>query len=108
VAEGARRFEIPEDRVLAADVRVENGVITSDLIDVPTDEGKAETLRRIGLPRPDAVFGNSIHDLAMLEVARNAYPVNPSPALIQAAAKRSWRYFLPESADAIEAAVTGE
>ncbi len=108
VAEGVRRFEIPEDRVLAADARVENGVITSTLIDVPTDEGKAETLRRVGLPNPDAVFGNSIHDLAMLEIARNAYPVNPSSALIQAASKRSWGFFLPESADQVEPAVTRE
>ncbi len=108
VAEGVRRFGFPEDRVLAADVRVEKGVITTELIDVPTDEGKAETLRRVGIPTPDAVFGNSIHDLAMLDIARKAFPVNPSPALIQAAAKRSWGYFLPESADAIEAEVTGE
>ena len=108
VAEGVRRFGFPEDRVLAADVRVDNGVITSELIDVPTDEGKAQTLRRIGLPSPDAVFGNSIHDLAMLEIARHAFPVNPSPALLEAAAKHSWGYFLPESADENEALVTGE
>ena len=106
VAEGISRFGIPEDRVLAADVRVDHGVITSELIDVPTDEGKAQTLRRVGLPNPDAVFGNSIHDLAMLEIARNAFPVNPSPALLEAAAKHSWGYFMPESAHGIEAAVT--
>jgi phosphoserine phosphatase len=108
VAEGVRRFGFAEDRVLAADVRVEKGIITSDLIDVPTDEGKAKTLRRIGIPAPDAVFGNSIHDFAMLEIARNAFPVNPSPALIEAAAKHSWGYFLPASADRKEAAVTRE
>jgi hypothetical protein len=43
------------------------GLITSELVDVPTDEGKAASLARIGLPNPDAVFGNSIHDLAMLK-----------------------------------------
>jgi phosphoserine phosphatase len=108
VAEGVRRFGFPEDRVLAANVRVDKGIITSEIIDVPTDEGKAETLRRMGIPTPDAVFGNSIHDLAMLEIARHAFPVNPSPPLIQAAAKHSWGYFLPESADATEPAVTRE
>jgi phosphoserine phosphatase len=108
VAEGVRRFGFPEERVLAADVRVDKGIITSELIDVPTDEGKAESLRRVGLATPDAVFGNSIHDLAMLEIARNPFPVNPSPALIEAAAKHSWGYFLPESADSNETAVTGE
>ena len=106
VAEGVRRFGFPVERVLAAAVRVESGIITSELIDVPTDEGKAETLRRIGLPAPDAVFGNSIHDLAMLEIARHPYPVNPSPALLQAAAKHSWGYFRPHTAAEFESSVT--
>ena len=108
VAEGVRDFGIPEDRVLAAEVRVVDGVITSELVDVPTDEGKAASLARVGLAAPDAVFGNSIHDLAMLEIARNAFPVNPSPALIAAAAKRGWGYFRPQAAESGEAAVGGE
>jgi phosphoserine phosphatase len=108
VAEGVRDFSIPEDRVLAAEVRVTGGVITSELVDVPTDEGKAATLRRIGIPAPDAAFGNSIHDLAMLEMARRAFPVNPSPALLEAAGKNGWGYFRPEGAEGIEAKVGGE
>src|SRR5271165_656460 len=60
VAEGVRTFDIPEERVLAAAVRVTDGVISSEIFDVPTDEGKAEALKRAGLPLPDAVFGNSI------------------------------------------------
>ncbi len=108
VAEGTRQFGIPEERVLAAEVRVANGLITSEILDVPTDEGKTATLRRVGLPRPDAVFGNSIHDLAMLEMARNAFPVNPSPALLEAAAKHGWGYFRPRSAEGVSAAVSGE
>src|SRR5580698_2620147 len=91
VAEGVRAFGIPEQRVLAAEVRVTAGVIESEIVAIPTDEGKAEALRKAGLPAPDAVFGNSIHDLAMLEIARCAFPVNPSPALLQAAAKHGWR-----------------
>jgi phosphoserine phosphatase len=108
VAEGVRDFSIPEDRVLAAEVRVIGGVITSEIVDVPTDDGKAATLKRIGIPTPDAAFGNSIHDLAMLEVARRAFPVNPSPALLEAAAKKGWGYFRPEGAEGIEAKVGGE
>jgi phosphoserine phosphatase len=108
VAEGVRDFGIADDRVLAAEVRVAAGVISSDLVDVPTDEGKAATLKRIGIPTPDAVFGNSIHDLAMLQMARCAFPVNPSPALIAAAAKNGWGYFRPEGAEGIAAAVGGE
>jgi phosphoserine phosphatase len=108
VAEGVRNFGIPEDRVLAAEVRVAGGVITSEVVDVPTDEGKAATLRRVGLDRPDAAFGNSIHDLAMLEIARCPFPVNPSPALLQAAARNGWVYFRPQAAEGAIAAVAGE
>ena len=108
VAEGLRSFAIPEKHILAAEVRVANGIITSEIVDVPTDEAKATALKRAGLPAPDAVFGNSIHDLAMLEIARCAFPVNPSPALLEAAAKRGWGYFRPQSAEGDEAGVAGE
>ena len=108
VAEGVRGFGIPEERVLAAEVAVENGLITSTLVDVPTDAAKAAALLRVGLNHPDAVFGNSIHDLAMLQIARNAFPVNPSPALLEAAAKNGWGYFRPQAAEGAEAAVAGE
>lgn len=108
VAEGVRAFGIPEERVLAAEVKVSGGLITSELTDVPTDDGKAAALKRAGLPRPDAVFGNSIHDLAMLEIAAHAFPVNPSPALLEAAARHGWGYFRPAAAEGINAAVEGE
>ena len=83
--------------MLAACVRVQDGLITSDLIDVPTDEGKAASLRRVGIPAPGAVFGNSIHDAAMLEMAGHAFPVNPTPALAEMAAQRGWAVFYPEA-----------
>jgi len=108
VAEGVRPFGIPPQRVLAAEVKVSAEIITSELLDVPTDEGKAAALARVGLARPDAVFGNSIHDLAMLEIAAHAFPVNPSPALLEAAARNGWGYFRPSAADGINAAVDGE
>ncbi len=107
VAEGVRYFDFAPERILAAEVRVTDGLITSEIVDVPTDEGKAISLRRVGLVRPDAVFGNSIHDLAMLKLARRAFPVNPSPALIEAAEKNGWGYFRPQAADG-DAAVGGE
>ena len=44
----------------------------------------------------------------MLKIARNAFPVNPSPALIEAAAKNGWGYFRPQAAEGVEAAVAGE
>jgi phosphoserine phosphatase len=108
IGEGVRQFGIPEERVLAAEVRVESGLLTADLIDVPTDEGKAISLRRVGLERPDAVFGNSIHDLAMLELARKPFPVNPSPALVEACGRLGWGYFRPATTEGSGAAVAGE
>ena len=108
IAEGVRQFGIPEERVLAAEVRVESGLVTADLVDVPTGEGKANSLRRVGLTQPDAVFGNSIHDLAMLEIARKAFPVNPSPALLEACGRHGWGYFRPAAAEGVHAAVAGE
>jgi len=108
IVEGLRDFGIPKGRILAAEVRVTDGIITSEIVDVPTDEAKAAALERVGLPTPDAVFGNSIHDLAMLEMARCPFPVNPSPALKDAASKRGWGYFRPQAAEGVEAAVGGE
>ena len=108
VSEGVRGFGIPEDRVLAAEVKVVDGLITSELVDVPTGPAKAASLRRVGLPRPDAVFGNSLHDLAMLEIAAHPFPVNPSPALLQECAKRGWGYFRPREAAESPAPIAGE
>lgn len=102
IDEGVRPFGIPAERILAAEVAVKDGLITSELVDVPTDEGKAASLRRVGLSRPDVVFGNSIHDLAMLEIAKLAVPVNPSPALLENAARHGWAYFQPAAAHASE------
>ena len=95
IEEGVGRFGIGPERVLAARVRVQDGLITSDLLDVPTGEGKAEALRRAGIPSPDVVFGNSVHDVAMLEMAERAFPVDPSPALAEMAARRGWKVFYP-------------
>src|SRR5262249_17848063 len=95
IEEGVSRFKIPASRVLAARVKVMEGRITSDLIDVPSGDGKAAALRRVGIDSPDAVFGNSIHDAAMLALAKRAFPVNPTPALLEIAAERGWAVFYP-------------
>jgi phosphoserine phosphatase len=108
IVEGLRDFRIPRARILAADVRVADGMITGEIIDVPTGPAKATALRRVGFPAPDAVFGNSVHDLAMLEMARCPFPVNPSPVLLEVAAKRGWGYFRPRTAEGVEASVAGE
>ncbi len=107
ICEGMRMFGIPEERVLAAEVAVKDGIITSTIVDVPTDEGKPGSLGRVGVTHPDAVFGNSIHDLAMLEMAANAFPINPSPALLEAAMRNGWGYYRPQAAPPAFSDITG-
>lgn len=95
IEEGVRRYGIAPSRVLAACVKIEDGIVSSELIDVPTGEGKAESLRRAGVSAPDAVFGNSVHDAAMLAIGRKAFPVNPTPALVEQSGERGWSVFYP-------------
>jgi phosphoserine phosphatase len=100
VEEGVRRFNIPANRVLAARVAIDSaGLVTESLLDVPTDEGKVASLARAGITAPHTVFGNSIHDAAMLATARpeGAFPVNPSPELLARAAAEFWPVFYPAS-----------
>ncbi len=95
----AARFGIKADRVLAARVRVVDGLATGELLAVPTDETKATALKMAGISRPDAVFGNSIHDLAMLELARHPYAVNPSHALHEKAEASGWSIYRPQESE---------
>ena len=107
IEEGISRFSIPASHVLAARAEIDpNGFITDKLIHVPTDEDKVEALRRVGITgdsAPDAVFGNSIHDAAMLSIARTqnniqgAFPVNPSTDLLNRAATEGWPVYYPAS-----------
>ena len=95
VEAGIERFGIQRERVLAACVHVEDGQATDRLMRVPTDELKAVVIREvIGKPM-EAVFGNSIHDQAMLELAQWPFCVNPNPDLEQVAKKRGWRVYRP-------------
>ena len=99
IEEGVRRFGIPAERVLAARVQIEGGVVTDLLRDVPTDQGKVASLRKMGVTAPDAVFGNSVHDAAMLEIARRAFPVNPTPGLVERSAALGWAVYYPGSVE---------
>src|ERR1700678_3496236 len=64
IEEGVRGFNVPPSRVISARAQVVGGVITSKLLDVPTGEGKAQSLVKAGVAAPDAGFGNSIHSAA--------------------------------------------
>ena len=96
VEEGAKRFGIPAERVLAACVAIEHGVATDRLTRVPTGPLKAEAIREV-VGRPvDAVFGNSVHDLAMLEIAGHPFAINPNADLARAATERGWTVYWPD------------
>ncbi len=95
VRAGARRFGIPEEQVLAATAKVENGIVTDRLVRVPTGPEKAAALQTALAKPPDVALGNSIHDLAMLEMARHACAVNPNPDLEAIARERGWAVYFP-------------
>ena len=95
VRAGVRRFGIPEERVLAACVYCNDGIASGRLWRVPTDEDKAVALRSVLQAPLDAAFGNSIHDAAMLSLARQAFAVNPNPDLQRIAQQRGWRVYSP-------------
>ena len=96
VRPGALHFGIPGARVIGACAENEDGHCTDRLIRVPTDESKASAIHEL-LPRPpDAVFGNSVHDLAMMELGRHAFAINPNQDLAEIARQRQWTIYQPQ------------
>ena len=92
---GAEYYGIPRAHVLAAEVYVENGKATDRLVRVPSGPDKAVAIREVIQRTPDAVFGNSIHDLAMLELARHPFVIHPNPDLRTIAGQRGWPIYEP-------------
>ncbi|HET9181618.1 MAG TPA: haloacid dehalogenase-like hydrolase [Candidatus Angelobacter sp.] len=95
VREGVRRFGIPAENVLAACVHIEEGLATDRLHRVPSGPAKAEALNQVLARRADLCFGNSIHDLAMLEIAKRQFVINPNPDLEKIAQARGWQVYWP-------------
>jgi phosphoserine phosphatase len=95
IREAMKHFGIPAEKILAASVEVENGIITDRLIRVPSGIGKVQAiLEVIGRP-PDAAFGNSRWDAEMLRIARYPVAVNPNPELEKLAREREWTVYWP-------------
>jgi phosphoserine phosphatase len=94
IREGVKRFGIAAEKVLAACVHVEDGLATDRLQRVPSGPGKAKALSELKI-QADACFGNSIHDLAMLEAAQTPFAVNPNPDLEKIAREKGWRIYWP-------------
>ena len=91
-----KHFGISENRILAAKVQVVQGIITDRLVRVPTGEGKPRAIRELVGTDLEAAFGNSRWDIAMLEIARHAFAVNPNPDLEKQARERQWTIYFPE------------
>jgi len=93
---GMKQFGIGEDRILAAKVAVENGIVTDRLVRVPSGPGKPQALREVGGRTIDAAFGNSRWDTEMLAMATHAFAVNPNPDLEANARARGWTIYFPD------------
>jgi phosphoserine phosphatase len=93
---GMAQFGITPDRILAAKVAVENGILTDRLLRVPSGPGKPEALREAVKKEIDAAFGNSRWDTEMLAMARHGFAVNPNPDLEALALERGWTVYYPD------------
>lgn len=93
---GVREFRIPEDRILATKVELEDGVITDRLVRVPSGPGKTVALREVAQKNVAAAFGNSRWDADMLAAAEHAFAVNPNPDLEATARQRGWTIYFPD------------
>jgi HAD superfamily phosphoserine phosphatase-like hydrolase len=91
-----KHFGIDDKKILAAAVEIEGGRITNRLIRVPSGEGKPRAIREVVGRDPDAAFGNSRWDAAMLAIAQHSFAVNPNPDLEQVARERGWRVYWPD------------
>ncbi|HUR36225.1 MAG TPA: haloacid dehalogenase-like hydrolase [Terriglobales bacterium] len=99
VREGVKTFEIPGDHVLAGTAAIVDDMATKQLTNMPSGDGKATALRNVVVPRHgrmDVVFGNSIHDAAMLRMAEQGFAVNPNPDLEKMAGTYGWTIYWPE------------
>jgi len=93
---GMKQFDIPENRILAAKVELENGIVTDRLVRVPSGPGKPEALREVPRKDIDAAFGNSRWDAEMLAMAKHAFAVNPNPDLETTAQQHRWNIYFPD------------
>jgi phosphoserine phosphatase len=95
IREAMKHFGISPEKILAASVEVENGIITDRLIRVPSGIGKPQAILEVIGRLPDAAFGNSRWDAEMLRTARYAVAVNPNPDLEILAREREWTVYWP-------------
>jgi phosphoserine phosphatase len=93
---GMMHFGIAPDRILSTAVEVEKGIITDQLIAVPSGPGKVKAIRQVVKKDIDAAFGNSRWDTELLAFAQHAFAVNPNPDLEATARQRGWTVYFPD------------
>jgi HAD superfamily phosphoserine phosphatase-like hydrolase len=93
---GMKYCGIPENRILASAVEIENGIVTDRLVRVPSGMGKPKAIQDAIQENLDAAFGNSRWDAEMLKLARHGFAVNPNPDLEQMARERGWKIYFPD------------
>jgi phosphoserine phosphatase len=95
IRSGMTYFGIPNNRILSAEVAVENGIITSRLIRVPSGPGKSHSIRSVLNSSPDCAFGNAIWDREMLAMSTHPFAINPNPNLKEIALANGWTIYQP-------------
>jgi phosphoserine phosphatase len=96
IREAMPHVGIAQDKILAAAVAIENGIVTARLTRVPSGPGKPKAiLEKIGQV-PDVAFGNSRWDAEMLTLARFPVAVNPNPDLEEMARGKTWTIYWPD------------
>jgi HAD superfamily phosphoserine phosphatase-like hydrolase len=98
-----KHFGIPSNKILAATVEVRDGIVTDKLTRIPSGEGKPRAIRAEAKRDPDAAFGNSRWDAAMLDISRHAFAINPNPDLETLAKKKGWTIYFPRVASTSKA-----
>jgi len=96
VRAGMRHCGIPESRILASTAAVHNGIITDRMVRLPSGQGKPNAIHEVIRKTPDVAFGNSRWDTEMLQIAHNAFAVNPSPDLEKTARQLKWTVYWPD------------
>lgn len=92
-----KHFGIAPDKILAAAVEIENGMVTDRLVRVPTGEGKPKAIQETIRRTPDVSFGNSRWDVEMLGMARHPFAINPNSDLAVIAREKSWPVYWPNA-----------
>jgi phosphoserine phosphatase len=96
IRSGMRSFGIPQDRILAAEAVVENGIITDRLVRVPSGPGKVEAIEFAVKSPPDCAFGNAIWDQEMLALSKHPFVINPNLNLKEIAEANGWPIYQPD------------